>query len=509
MDDHTFTFLVGAAQRSIRTDDVDHPAALMVDIARAALADAGIDDAALLDGVACVEPIAWTYTDLVGDVAGGLGCRSDVARLGVPAGGTSPQDLLHQIAATPTLDCVVLVGAEPVRARRRAAPGAPAGWPPRDRTVDPLRGQPPFSSPVERLHGLVAPIQVFPLYENAIRAATRRTFDDQRGIAADLLARNARVAAANPHAWFHDAPDAEAIAAVTPANRMIAYPYTKRMNAILDVNQAAAVVVVSQRFATAHGLLDRAAAVLGGAGAADAWNPIERATFSESPAMNLAVATALHRAGLNAADIDAADLYSCFPSAIQLGLTAMGADHTDPRPVSLTGGLAFAGGPGNGYVLHSLAAALAHLRAEPSHRLLITGIGMANTKQAATILTGATHIPTGATGETSYREPIDTEPREVDTAPDGEATIVTYTIEYDRDGAPCNVIVILDRPDGRRTIANAADTATLAAELMASEPIGRAGHVEHDETSGRNFFRLTERERPLPRSRRGSAGRTP
>lgn len=483
-----FSCIVGSARTSLRGDAVPDPAALMVSIARAALTDAGIADASLIDAVACAEPVAWTYADLAGEVVTGLGCRSDVTRLGVPAGGTSPQDLLHQVAADTTIDCAVIVAAEAVRARRRAAPGTPPGWPPRARSFDPFANQLPFSSPLEQRHGLVAPIQSFPLYENAIRAAHGRSFDEQRTIAAELLARNARVAADDPHAWFRDAPDAETIAAVTPDNRMIAYPYTKRMNAIIDVNQAAAVVVVSERFARDRGLFADAMVVLAGVGAVDAWNSVERATFEESPAMNHAVRIALQRAGLEAGDIDAADFYSCFPSAIQLGLTALGVGPDDPRPLSLTGGLAFAGGPGNGYVVQSLAAALDHVRRHPTHRVLVTGIGMANAKQAATVLAHAGHVPPGATGETTYREPFDAEAREVDPAPSGEATIVTYTITYGRDGEPTEVILILDLPDGRRTVANASDTDVLAAQLMGTEPIGRTGVVHHDASSGRNRF---------------------
>lgn len=489
----TFTAIAGAAQCAIRDDVAPHPAALMIDMARAALADAGITSPALLDAVACVEPVSWTYGDLVGEVATGLGCRPDIRHLSVPMGGTSPQDLLHQIAGDDAIDCAVIAGAESVRAIRRAARGTtPEGWPPRDTTVDIWGKQPPFSSTVEQRHGLVAPIQTFPLFENAIRAANHRGLDEQRRIAAELLARNARVAADNPDAWFRDAPDAEAIGEITPANRLIAYPYTKRMNAIIDVNQAAAIVVVSARFARTHGLADRSAFVLGGAGAVDVWNPIQRATFSESQAMNHAVATTLRRAGLRADEIDVADLYSCFPSAVQMGLTALGTDHRDPRPVSLTGGLAFAGGPGNGYVLHSLARALEHVRTDPAHRVLVTGIGMANTKHTATVLAAASHVPSSATGETSYREPLDLESREVVGSPSGPATVVTYTIEYDRAGIASRVIYVLDLPDGRRTIANAADPANAAAALMVREPIGRTGFV-HAVDAEHNHFALDDR----------------
>ena len=488
MTTRDLTLIAGGAQRSIHGDVAPHPAALMVEMARAALADAGIDDVGLVDGVACIETVSWTYPDLGAEVAAGLGCRPGIRRLSVPPGGTSPQDLLHQVAADGSLHCVVITGAEAVRTRRRVGwRGTPEGWPARAEGGSIWGDQAPFSTPLEQRHGLSAPIQAFPLYENAMRAAHGRSFEEQRTIAAELLARNAAIAADNPHAWFRDAPDAEAIARVAPDNRMIAYPYTKRMNAILDVNQAAAIVVVSSEFAEEHGLVERSMAVLGGAGGVDAWNPIERTTYRESTVMNRVVALALRRAGLEARDIDAADLYSCFPSAVELGLTALGTDHHDPRPVSLTGGLAFAGGPGNGYVVHSMAAALEHIRANRDHRVLVTGIGMANAKHAATVLASATRVPPSATGEVSYRENFETEAATVEPSPTGPATIVTYTIDHDREGRPSNVVLLLDLDDGRRTIANASDPAEMTTELMAEEPIGRRGHV-HPGADGRNLF---------------------
>jgi acetyl-CoA C-acetyltransferase len=491
------TFIAGAAQAGFHGDDCDHPAKLMAAIARAALKDAGIDEiGASVDGIACVEPLSWTYRNLTMDVARDIGCRADVREFWVPAGGSSPLDLVHQMSiaiAAGEIDCAVMAGGEAMRTVRRAMrEKRDLGWPARAEDVNPMRGQGPFSSPLEQRHGLRMPIQAFPLFENAIRAAKGRSADAQIRLAAELLAKNAKVAADNPSAWFRDAPSAEEIATVTPENRLIAYPYTKRMNAIMDVNQAAAIVVVSDRFAKKHGLAGQSAAVLGGCGAEDPWFPTERRTFAESPAMNLAVSTALARAGLSADDIDAMDFYSCFPSAIQLGLTALGVDEADPRPFSLTGGLAFAGGPGNAYVLHALVSAVQRLREQPQMRLLVTGIGMANTKQTATILSGAEQIPPEASGVTTYREETDEQPVAVCEVATGRATIVTYTIEYDREGGPSNVILLLDLVDGTRTVANVEDPVGTTAKLLAQQPIGRTGTVSVDETTARNLFRLDE-----------------
>lgn len=489
--EHDKIAIVGAAQHSDREGDPrQHPAEAMAAAARAALEDAGIGELARVDLLACVEPFAWTYADLGASVAAGIGLPERVEHLWTLAGGTSPQDLLHKIGARVAageIDCAVICGAESMRTRRKAAKeGRDLDWPPRPEGVHPMRGQPRFVSDLEYAHGVTLATHFFPLLENAIRTARGRSAAEQRRHAAELLAANARVAADNPHAWFRDAPTADEIETVTRSNRLISYPYTKRMNAIMEVDQSAALVVASESFARAQGLESRSAIVLGGAGAEEIWNPIERHTFAECPAMALAIGTALERAGLAAGDLDAMDLYSCFPSAIQLGLRALGLEAD--RPLSLTGGLAFAGGPGNAYVLHALAAAVERIRKEPGARLLVTGIGMANTKHAATVLSGAAHVPEAATGETTYREARDETPREVDPRPTGAATVVTWTLEYDRAGAPSNAILYLDLDSGARTIANMRDVAAAAQALLAADPIGRRGRVEHDVAAGRNFF---------------------
>ncbi len=485
-------FILGVAQRSFRdVDAVEHPQILMQNIAREALADANIT-ANQIDAVASVDPFSWTYADLAKTVAQELGCADDVREFWLPAGGTTPQDLLHQIGAAMQdgeVDVAVVFGAEAMRTRRKASrAGEELPWPPRDKSVKPTRGQRPFSSDWEAQHGLRLPIQSFPIHENALRAAYGREAAEQIELAASILHKNAQVAADNPHAWFRDAPSAALIGTVTEDNRMIAYPYTKRMNAIMDVDQAAAMVVVSNRFVEEHGCADRSIAVLGGAGAEEVWNPMQRRSLSRSVAMEVAFAHALESAGVQTTNIDAFDFYSCFPSPVQMALAALNIPTQDERQFSLTGGLAYAGGPGNNYVMHSLATAVTRLREHPEELLMITGVGMANTKHSATVLSHASHIPATATGATVYRIETGDEAVPVAERAEGPCTIASYTIEYGRDGQPANVIYILDTEDGQRAIANARSPEQATATLLEQEPIGRHGILSWDAQAERQYF---------------------
>ena len=486
-------YILGQAQRSFHhVDAVDDPLQLMIEIARQALDDAGIA-AERVDGIGCVDPLSWTYADLAHKVGNGAGCGSDIREFWLPGGGTTPQDLLHEIAsamAAGELDVAVLVGAEAMRTRRKATrAGRELPWPPRDKSVNPMRGQKPFTSEWEAKHGLRLPIQSFPMLENALRHAHQRSAQEQINLAARILRKNALVAASNENAWFQDAPEASDISTVTPENRMISYPYTKRMNAIMDVDQSAALVVVSDRFLQQHGRRDRAAAVLGGAGAEEVWNPMQRRNLSECAAMDVAFADALASAGVALSEIHAFDFYSCFPSPIQLALDALDIAVDDPRPFSITGGLAYGGGPGNNYVMHSLATAVQLLRDHPEQRLFITGVGMANTKHAATVLSNADHVPAKASGMTRYRIDTGEEELPVVEKASGRASIVTYTIEYDRAGVPVNVIYILDTAQGR-AVANAPDPRAAALVLLQSDPIGLAGELAWDEQAERQFFTI-------------------
>jgi len=487
-------YILGQAQQSYHNNGaVDHPLVLMQDIAKIALEDAGVQPGQV-DAIACVDPFSWTYADLATKVAAGIDCKNGLREFWVPAGGTTPQDLLHQITqamAEGDVEIAVLVGAEAMRTRRKATrAGQELPWPPRDKGVNPTRGQKPFSSEWEARHGLRLPIQSFPIHENAIRQAHGRTPQAQIELAAELLHKNAKVAADNPNAWFQDAPSADLIGTVSADNRMISYPYTKRMNAIMDVDQASALIVVSERVFEQMGSPGHAVAILGGAGSEEVWNPIERTSLSESKAMQVAFSAALTESGLSADEVSAFDFYSCFPSPIQMAIDALAMDISDERPFSITGGLAYAGGPGNNYVMHSLATAVTRLRASPQERIMVTGIGMANTKHTATLLANATEIPTNATGVTHYRIANGEEALAVAEQAEGNATIVSYTIEYDREGQAHNVIYILDLARGVRAIANAQDPHAGAAQLLTDEPIGRTGRLRWDADAERQFFEL-------------------
>lgn len=470
------------------------PARLMATALERAIEDAGfaVEEADFLGAIA---PIAWRYDDCPAAVARMIGAKPDEA-IEPPAGGESPCALLNQVAnrvLRGEIRIALLTGAETMYSRRRAyKEGRELDWTPGDRTKDILAGQRPFSNAIEMRHGLFAPIHVYPLFENALRAAAGRSIEEHQEFVSRFMARYSEVAAGNPFSWFPEPRTAEQIRTVDEKNRWVCFPYPKLMNALMEVDQAAAVVVMSEAEADRLGIPAwKRVAYLGGAKAVDAWTPTERLDFVSSPAYRAAAKRAMEFAGVDLGRIDLFDLYSCFPSAVELAAQELGLSLEDPRGLTLTGGLAHHGGPGNNYAMHALANAVSRLREGPGRTALVSGLGMTATKHAVSILSTDVEL-TGASERSS--EEIELAPElvtgpELVDQPDGTGRIETYTVEFERSGTALRGVVVVRLDDGRRTVAHVDGGPDVLARLVESEAVGLPGRVSAG-GEGPNSFQL-------------------
>src|SRR6202034_626454 len=123
--------------------------------------------------------------------------------------------------------------------------------------------------PSEISHAVFEAYLTFALFDNARRAHLGRGLDEHRAALGRVLAPMTAVAAASPDAWFPVARDAETIVTPTADNRMVAYPYTKLMTAIMDVDMAAALVLASAAKADALGVPEERRVYLRGAAYAE------------------------------------------------------------------------------------------------------------------------------------------------------------------------------------------------------------------------------------------------
>ncbi|MXZ31976.1 MAG: hypothetical protein F4Z20_00840 [Gammaproteobacteria bacterium] len=193
-------------------------------------------------------------------------------------------------------------------------------------------------------------------------------------------------------------------------------------------------------------------------------------------------------AGKSVADMDYIDLYSCFPSAVEIACAELGLAPDDPRGLTVTGGLPFFGGPGNNYSMHAIATMVSLLRARPGSYGLVTANGGLLSKHATGI-----YSTTPYSGNWTRPNPA-ADQAAVDSLagpgfterPEGEATVETYTVCFRRGVPERGIVIGRLNADGRRFVANTPDDETTLARLTAEEQMGRAGTVET--TSQGNVF---------------------
>jgi acetyl-CoA C-acetyltransferase len=261
------------------------------------------------------------------------------------------------------------------------------------------------------------------------------------------------------------------------------------MNANAFIDQSAALILTSVAKARALGIPEKKWVYLHGcADAYDHWFISDRRDFHSSPAMRAVGEEVMAMAGTSLDQIGAFDIYSCFPSAVQIACQEMGIPTDDPRGLTVTGGLPYFGGPGNNYVTHSIAEMMNRVRAKPGLKGLVTSNGNYVTKQSAGIYsTDAPEKPFAPKDPAVYQAAINADKgRATVEAANGPAEIETYTVMHDRAG-PSFAILMGLLPDGRRFIANTQDDPALLADMVSRDYLGVRGKVANNE--GLNIFR--------------------
>ncbi|MBS0360237.1 MAG: acetyl-CoA acetyltransferase [Proteobacteria bacterium] len=504
--------LIGAGQFTYRGDPASSPSptALLKIAAERAAADAGIGAAGLaaLDAVA----VAGFTIDAPGSTRGviphainppatlakALGAAPKWAVYSHMGGNTSQQlvNTLSERIAKGEIELGLAVGAEFLgSAMKRLTKGLGfADWeaaegddlPPPERIGDPRPGVTPY----EARHAINRPINVYPLFENALRARDGRSVEDHQKRLGKLFAPFTEVAAKNPEAWFPTARSAEELITVTDKNRMVGFPYPKLLNAIMEVDQSAGVILASEAKARELGVPeDKWVYLHGCADAADLWNPIDRQNYHSSPAMRLTGQRALEMAGIGLDAISYIDLYSCFPVAVEIGAEELGLSLDDPRGFTVTGGLPYAGGPGNNYAMHSIATMAGKLRADPAAYGLITANGWYLTKQSTGIYSRRRpERPFERQDPKVLQAQIDALPHPtVIETPQGASRIETYTVVHRREGPFMGIVVGRDEADRRFCAVTPSDPETLAG-LERGEQVGRPGTVGPGPDGQTNLF---------------------
>ena len=481
--------IVGIGQVNDRPTDPMQgldPVGLMAAALREADADAGSGWLARVDSLAVVDQISFRAMNPLPDkLSDALGINPR-HRFQTPAPmGDSPVMLLNQaanrIGAGESTVCAV-VGAEALRtAAQRAA--LVAGNSASDHNA--LRSRHDArATDIRTRYGLVAPVDVYPLYENATRAAWGQTLAEGQAESGAIWSRFSQIAEANPGAWLRKARTAEVIMTPSLDNRPIAFPYTKLTVANSSVNQGAGFLVTSLEFARARGVPEDQLIYVGnGAAAHESDDVLARDGYNHSAGMQVSIETAMRINGLTIDDLDCVELYSCFPCVPKMARRVLG--WPLDKPATVFGGLTFGGGPIGNYMSHAVVAMVQQLRRERTPHSSVAGLLFANGGFA-------THNHTLPLSNRPFAQARF--PRDFDFQPDADAlrgpvppldpdytgpgTIETYTVFYDRSGASRAGVVVARSPAGARFLATVPgdDGATIALLTQgATEPVGTPG----------------------------------
>ena len=481
--------IIGVGQINDRSDnpgDGLDPIGLMAAALRRADEDAGGGWLATCDSLAVVAQLAWPQLNPVDSaLAEALGISPAHRVQTAMPNGDSPILLLHEAAnriARGKAKVCAIVGGEALRTAAKLAalksrengdkPNALRDARHRERTGYAQR------------YGLVVPTDVYPLYENAGRAAYGHTLAEGQAESGEIWSQMSEVATGNDSAWIREAVIAEDVVTPSPANRPIAFPYTKLQVANSSVNQGAGFLVTSLAEARSRGIAENNLVFIGlGAAAHEDANYLARDRYDFSFSLATSIERTLALNGVTADDLAHVELYSCFPCVPKMARRVFG--WPLDKAVTVFGGLTFGGGPIGNYMSHAVAEMVFRLRGTAGKGLLFANGGYA-THNHSILLSGAA---TGASFPQDFdfqreADELRGEVPPLDENYTGEATIETYTVHYARDGSVRSGVIVARTPEGSRTLARvpASDEATIF--LLTSgrdEPVGTLGLIVHDD----------------------------
>jgi len=460
---------------------------LMVNAVQDAARDAGKPELVKQLESICVLKGMWDYKNPGKLIADHLGCSkaksilADVGNLQL----TALFDLCNAIAAG-MQDIGVVVGGEAKYRELRAkiAGQQIANTVQGDDTPAPdvYVGNPdPFATEAEANAGMFMPVELFSVIESAIRASQGLSHDAHRDAIAALYADYSQIAANNPRAWSRDALSAADIRNATDKNAMLAYPYTKKFNSQWNVNQAAAILVCSAAKAKALGLdSTRWIYPLSGTQNRHVTCLAEKKQLHSMPGVVLAGERAYALAGITPNDVTAADMYSCFPSAVQTFGRDLKLDHI---PWSVSGSMAFAGGPYNHSSIDSVVRIADVIRDNSGKGKqvgVVSNLSGIFGKQGVAVFSNQPN-PNGFGFEdvTATVAQID-KPMKINAQYAGAANIVGYTISYIKN-APSHAFVYCESASGERTVGKVLDQ-NLLARMTREEFVGKRVNVNADKT---------------------------
>lgn len=334
--------------------------------------------------------------------------------------------------------------------------------------------------PAELRAGLQMPVGLYAILHSAFAAERGDHIDSYRDRIAQLFSELSGVAAENPDAWKREAVPARTIREPSARNPMQAFPYTKLHCSSWNVDQAAALLLCSAGLARELGIPpERWIVPVASAESNHMLQVSTRPALDRCPGARIACDAALAAAGATMADVSRLDLYSCFPAAVEIYAAELGVEGR--RPLTVTGGMPFAGGPYNNYVFQATARMADLLAGDqrvggPAATGLVASVSGVLTKQGFGLWTTAGGRADFVSADVSDTVAACNRPLHIDMDYSGEGRIAGSTVLHGGD-RPRSGVAVIDIPGGMRAVARTEDEETVAA-MEASLVVGRTVRVD-------------------------------
>lgn len=342
----------------------------------------------------------------------------------------------------------------------------------------------------ELYNDFLSPITYYSLLDNARRRNLNMNRDEYRRKIGEMFHPFSKVAAAHPCAMFPKEYTAEEIARASENNPLLTDLYTKAMVAKDRVNQAAAVILTSEKKAHELGIDESKWIYLHGACAIEERMLLERQDPGKSAIAEIVYNTALKRAEIEQSDISFFDIYSCFPIAVTSVCDALGIDPVDPRRLTVTGGLPFFGGPGSSYSLFGLVGIVRKLRENRSAYGLVGANGGYLTKMAAGVYSAKRPEGWISYSDKALQKELFSRPApRIEDWPEGEAQIVSYAVEM-KKGVPQRGYIIGKTAEAGDVFIAATDPKDQKTpqQMVDSDPFGQTVYVTCEGAGSRFTF---------------------
>ena len=323
--------------------------------------------------------------------------------------------------------------------------------------------------------GLMA-VGYYALIESALRASSNNNFFEYHKQIAKLYSEFSKIGSNNVDGWIEKPLTSDEILRQSKRNPIQAFPYNKYHCTSWNVNQSCSMIICSESLADNLNIpIDKRVYPLASSETNHMIAPIQRPNLIEPYGMKLAAKFILDICKSNNITPNLYDLYSCFPAAVHMFSTSLNLDIS--KNATITGGMPFAGGPLNSYVIHSTIKMISRIRDDNSKVGIVTGVSGMMTKQSYALWSKNPEIKftfKDFTDEAEQKEiPIDLS--KIDT---GQGTIIGYTTL--KNDNSYKAVIYLNCNDGKRKLITSSDESIIKS-MESEEWVKRKVYFKHNQ----------------------------